>query len=166
MGQDRSKGSHDGDDPDVEILVKILKLGSFINTPMKDGVCDPAGIGQTELKIVMALAGEGALAGHDLSEIMGVAPMNVSRALSELRKLGWIEEAVDPANRRRKPVRLSTKGRAAYERLAPQFASVARSMVGSLSKKQRIEFAKSADLLIENMTGWITCHHRDVHWKP
>src|SRR5512139_2102424 len=86
------------------LLVRLLKLGSFVNGPMKDGVCDPFDMSQIEMKVLMALAGEGDLAGHDLVEIMGVPAMNVSRALAALRERGWIEDARDPDNRRRKPV--------------------------------------------------------------
>ena len=106
-------------DDSFDLLVRLLKLGSFINSPMKDGVCDPLGISQIELKVMMALAGEGALAGHDLVEIMGVPAMNVSRALATLRDKGWIEDAQDPENRRRRPVRLSAAGEQAYARTLP-----------------------------------------------
>ena len=46
----------------AHLLVRLLKLGSFISGPMRDGVCDPAQISSNELRVIMALAGEGALA--------------------------------------------------------------------------------------------------------
>ena len=76
----------------AHLLVRLLKLGSFISGPMRDGVCDPAQISSNELRVIMALAGEGALAGHDLVEITGLPPMNVSRAIATLRERGWIED--------------------------------------------------------------------------
>lgn len=149
-------------DDSYELLIRLLKLGSFINAPMKDGVCDPSGISQIELKVLMALAGEGALAGHDLVEIMGVPAMNVSRALATLREKGWIEDAQDPVNRRRRPVRLSAAGETAYARTLPAAQQVAQDLLGNLSAKQRRDLTLLSDKVIANMTTWIRAHHEGV----
>ncbi len=149
-------------EPRFEQLVRLLKLGSFVNGPMKDGVCDPSGISQIELKVMMALAGEGDLAGHDLVEIMGLPAMNVSRALVSLREKGWIEEASDPENRRRRPVRLSVAGAAEYERLHPAVEAVAEALLGGLSPAQQRQFAALSDKIIAAMTQWIREHHEGV----
>jgi len=151
--------------PQVALLVRLLKLGTLVNGPMKDGVCDPAQVTQLELKVMMALVGEGALAGHDLVEIMGAPPMNVSRALASLRKHGWIEDTVDPDNRRRKPVRLSPAGLEKYASMAPSLETVASALVGNLSAREAREFAKIGDRVIDNMADWITGHHGDVGMK-
>jgi DNA-binding MarR family transcriptional regulator len=149
----------------VSLLVQLLKLGSLVNGPMKDGVCAEADVSQIELKVLMALKGEGALAGHDLVEIMGEAPMNISRAIASLRKRGWIEDARDPDNRRRKPVKLSPAGTAKYASMTPMLEQVAIALVGNLSAKDRAEFARIADLIIGNMADWITGHHSEVGLK-
>ncbi|WP_088311113.1 MarR family winged helix-turn-helix transcriptional regulator [Novosphingobium sp. B 225] len=149
-------------DDQFDLLVRLLKLGSFINAPMKEGVCDPSGISQIELKVMMALAGEGALAGHDLVEIMGVPAMNVSRALATLRDKGWIEDAQDRDNRRRKPVRLSAAGEAAYAHSLPAAQQVARDLLAGLSPRQLRDLAGLSDKVIANMTDWIRAHHEGV----
>lgn len=154
-----SAPSADSQDDTFNLLIRLLKLGSFINVPMKEGVCDPSGISQIELKVLMALAGEGALAGHDLVEIMGVPAMNVSRALMTLRERGWIEDALDPDNRRRKPVRLSLAGEAAYAATLPAAQQVAADLLSGLTPRQRRDFAALADKVIGNMTAWISAHH-------
>lgn len=150
------------DDSTLALLIRLLKLGSFVNTPMKEGVCDPAGIGQTELKVMMALAGEGALAGHELASIMGIAPMNVSRALAGLRELGWIEDMPDEGNRRRKPVHLTSAGEAAYEALGPMLLGLADEVFGNLTTRERARFSQLADKVNDAMADWITSHHEDV----
>lgn len=149
-------------DDSFDLLIRLLKLGSFINAPMKDGVCDPCGVSQIELKVLMALAGEGALAGHDLVEIMGVPAMNVSRAIATLRDKGWIEPARDPENRRRKPVRLSAAGAEAYARTLPAAQDVAAALLTGLTARQRRDLAALSDKVIGNMTDWIRDHHQGV----
>ncbi|MDP3677176.1 MAG: MarR family winged helix-turn-helix transcriptional regulator [Novosphingobium sp.] len=150
---------------DVVLLIRLLKLASLINTPMNDGVCEPTGISQIELKVLMALSGEGELAGHDLVEIMGMPAMNVSRALAALRARGWIEDCADPHNRRRKPVRLTAEGRTAYDRLEPLLAAVAGALVGKLGKAERQRLGQTSDKLIAAMADWILGHHTEVRLR-
>jgi DNA-binding MarR family transcriptional regulator len=147
---------------EIDLLIRLLKLGSFINTPMKDGVCDPRGISQLELKLMMALAGEGALAGHDLVEIMGVPAMNVSRAAASLKTRGWVEDVADAGNRRRKPMRLTAQGEAEYAGLGPSLDAVAAALLGSLTARQKEQFARLSDQVIAGMARWITSHHDGV----
>jgi len=137
-----------------DLLIRLLKLGSMINAPMNEGVCRPSGKSQIELKVVIALAGEGAIAGHELVRIMGVPAMNVSRAIASLREQGLVEEAADPDNRRRKPVRLTEAGIATYAAIMPDMASVASALLGGLTARQRRSFATTADQIIAAMIGW------------
>ena len=146
----------------AHLLVRLLKLGSFISGPMRDGVCDPAQISSNELRVIMALAGEGALAGHDLVEITGLPPMNVSRAIATLRERGWIEDAVDPDNRRRRPVRLSDDGHEAYRRTQPYFDVVADALLSTLTLRQRQQLASLTDKVNAQLITWIRDHHAEV----
>src|SRR5262249_32710498 len=57
---------------EIDLLVAILRFASVISRPMRDGVADPAGFSSNELRILMALSGEGDSAGHDLAELMGM----------------------------------------------------------------------------------------------
>lgn len=165
MAKNASSCDNEADTDRLQLLIRLLKLGSFINTPMKEGVCDPAGLGATEFKVLMALAGEGALAGHDLVGIMGMPPMNVSRALAALKERGWIEDAFDPDNRRRRPVVLTADGWSAYERMQDDISAVAEALLGRLTRRQQREFAAIADAIVGSMADWITSRHADVKLK-
>ncbi len=147
---------------DLALLIRLLKLGSLINTPMIDGVCEPSGISPIELKVLIALSGEGDLAGHDLVEIMGMPAMTVSRALALLRGRGWIEDCADPENRRRKPVRLTVAGRDATDRLSPLLEAVARDLLAGLARAERQRLAQTADKLNDAMADWIVGRHAEV----
>lgn len=150
---------------DLALLIRLLKLGSMINTPMIDGVCEPSGISPIELKVLIALTGEGELAGHDLVEIMGMPAMTVSRAIAQLRERGWIADCTDPDNRRRKPVRLTAAGRDSADRLLPLLEATAGALLGGLGKAERLRFAQTADKLNAAMADWIVGHHAEVKLK-
>jgi DNA-binding MarR family transcriptional regulator len=122
---------------DIELLVSMLKFASLISRPMRDGVADPAGFSSNELRILMALSGEGESAGHDLAELMGMHAMNVSRALSSLHDMGLVEPVQNSSNRRRKPYRISRRGAAAHVALEPHIAQVARFLFGVLTAGER-----------------------------
>eukprot|EP01037_Dinobryon_pediforme_P008606 gene8606-8698_t len=146
----------------ADLLVRLLKLGSFISGPMRDGVCEPAEMTAAELRVIMALAGEGELAGHDLVEITGLPPMNVSRTIASLREREWIEDAIDPDNRRRRPVRLSAAGHAAYARTQPHFDIVAGALLGPLNPRQRQQLARLTDKVNAQLIAWIRDHHAGI----
>lgn len=145
-----------------ELLLKLLKLGSFVSGPMRDGVCEPAGVSLADLRVVMTLAAEGPLAGHDLVEITGLTAMNISRVLSDLRERGWVEDATDPDNRRRKPVALTAAGEAAYRATLPDFEQVAQALLGRLPARDRRSLGRLTDIVNVELVQWIHAHHAGV----
>jgi DNA-binding MarR family transcriptional regulator len=149
----------------VELLVQLLKLSSLINGPMQDGVADPNDITPNELKIMMCLGGEGALAGHDITDLMAIPPMNVSRALAALLDRGWIEPVVDPTNRRRKPVQLSAMGLKAHGAMTPDFGGVADYLLGTLTETERKAMTRASAKVISRMADWFEQYHAGTHLK-
>jgi DNA-binding MarR family transcriptional regulator len=143
---------------EVQLFIELLKLASLINRPMQDGVSTPNAISPNELRIVMCLGGEGALAGHDITEIMGIPAMNVSRALASLATRGWIEPAIDPANRRRKPFVLSEAGWTSYRAMTPDVSGVASYLLGTLTPNERESLSRAALKIIARMEDWPTDH--------
>jgi hypothetical protein len=144
----------DGVDDDAALLVDLLKLATFVSEPMRAGVAEPLDLGPTDLRIILALGGEGELAGHELSAIMGVQPMNVSRALVALHQKGLVEPGEDLANRRRKPFRLSPAGQAMYARSVPAMAEVSRNLFSGFAQRDRAAFRRAAARLLVRMTNW------------
>lgn len=141
-------------DGNVAMLVDLLKLATFIGGPMRDGVADPMGITATDLRIVLALGGEGELAGHELSEIMGVAPMNVSRAISGLMQRGLVEPGLDQSNRRRKPVRLTADGERLFGDTIPAMAQVGADLFKGVPQRDRDAFRRVAAAVLARIVRW------------
>lgn len=150
-GRDEDAGASGAE---VDLLVAILKLSSVINRPMKDAVADPEGATLNELRVLMSLGGEGDLAGHELAEVIGMPPMNASRALAALEARGWIEVAPDPANRRRKPYRISGAGLEAYRAMMPEFAAVARFLFDGIAPAERERFGATAHKIMRRIAAW------------
>lgn len=147
----------------IELLVQLLKLSSFINGPMQDGVASPNNLALNELKITLCLGGEGALAGHDIADIMGIAPMNVSRSLSSLLERGWIEPDDDPSSRRRKPFQLSALGWESHRAMLPDLSGVAVYLLGKLSVKETATLLSISEKIVDRMADWLEDHHAGLH---
>jgi len=140
--------------PEIRLLVAMLRFASIISRPMRGGVADPAGLSCNELRILMALSGEGESAGHDLAELMGMHAMNVSRALSSLRKMRLVEPAADTRNRRRKPYRVSTRGAVAHTALEPDISDVARFLFSAVTVRERAELERIIAKLDRQLMKW------------
>ena len=140
--------------PAEEVLVRLLKLAAVISRPMQDGVATPHGLSVNELRIVMCLSAEGACAGHEITHMVGIAPMNVSRALASLSRRGWIEPADDGAKRRRKPVRLSGRGIEGYRALGPDLNGIALTLVGRLNEAEGAQLGALADRVLASIACW------------
>ncbi len=139
---------------EVALLIDLLKLGTFIGGPMREGVADPLGLTTTDLRIVLALGGEGELAGHELCEIMGVAPMNVSRAITGLIERGLVEPGLDRSNRRRKPVRLSQDGERLFADTIPAMTSVGVDLFKGVPQRDREAFRRVAAAVLARIGRW------------
>jgi DNA-binding MarR family transcriptional regulator len=147
----RSKKTNHGD---IVLLVAMLRYASVISRPMRDGVADPAGYSANELRLLMALSGEGESAGHDLAELMGMQAMNVSRALASLHSMGLVEPTENSKNRRRKPYRVSTRGAAAYAAMVPHISQVARFLFGTLRARERAQLKQLLAKLDQRVSEW------------
>ena len=138
----------------VDLFVQLLKQASLISRPMIEGVAAPNGLSANELRIIMCLGGEGALAGHEISAIMAIPPMNVSRAVASLIERGWAETVCNPTNRRRKPVQLSAAGWAQHRALIHDVAAVATDVLGGLSANERATLGRITAKVIARMEDW------------
>lgn len=138
----------------VRLLIAVLRFASTISRPMRDGVADPAGLSPNELRLLLALGGEGESAGHELAELMGMNPMNVSRALASLTAMGLVESGDDVANRRRKPHRLSEKGWVQHKAMKPEIANVAAFLLQPLSPAERRMLRGLIDKMSARIDAW------------
>jgi len=91
---------------------------------------------------------------------MAIPPMNVSRALASLVNRGWIEPALDPTNRRRRPVRLSAAGSRACIAMEGDIDKVAHALLGMLSVGAATTLHETVDAVIARLEQWPAEHPR------
>jgi DNA-binding MarR family transcriptional regulator len=138
----------------VGLLIDLLKVATRIATPMRDDVADPEELSVTELRIILALGGEGDLAGHDLAELMAMPPMNVSRALAVLLETKLVEQVDNSANKRRKPYRLTQPGRAKFGSMAKRMAHVGEFVFEALDTEEMKQVGPILAKLDRHLCEW------------
>lgn len=150
------KNSPDNDASNIELLIDVLKVATRIAAPMIDTVADPEGLSKTELRIILALGGEGPMAGHDLAHMLALQPMNISRALSTLAGMGLVQQIDNAENRRRKPFALTDSGRAKFDALMPRMAEAGGWVFATLTAKERSVIGPLLKKLDAHLLEWET----------
>lgn len=139
---------------EIQLLISILKCSSLISMPMVEEVSEPNDLTRHELKVLVCMSGEGTMTGQEISQVMSMPAMNVSRALSSLHEKGWIELVDDASNRRRRPFRISAKGWRNYNGMLPCFRSVSSQLFASMNKKDRAELQRLMNLVNDQLDNW------------
>jgi DNA-binding MarR family transcriptional regulator len=152
--RDRMTQDNAGTQSLVDLQIQLLKLATLISGPMRSGLAEPGGLAVDDVKILMCLGGEGAMAGHEMSELLGIAPMNVSRAVSNLHARGWIERVSDGGDKRRKPVQLTPEGVAAFHAMTPDLGRIAEQLLGGLSAHERTTLSSATAKIIDQINAW------------
>lgn len=123
-----------------EILTRLLKLQNRLMAPFSIHLEKRHKISLTEFRMLMSIGRLGVTASHELVEQTGVNAMGVSRAIGELRRHGRVVVDVDPANRRRKTIQLTTKGQTLYDQMLPTTEKVADYLFEALRPDEIMAF--------------------------
>ena len=106
--------------------------------------------------------GEAGATARELRSRLGLDSGHLARQLRRLEDDGLVHVAPDPADRRRRTVRLSTRGRALLRRLDDRSEQLAERLIAPLTDRQRrrlTDALATADLLVRAATVEI----RPVH---
>jgi MarR family transcriptional regulator, lower aerobic nicotinate degradation pathway regulator len=135
----------------TEILGHVLKLYNRLLVPFSAHLEKRHKIGLNEFRMLMMIGRLGTTASHEVAELTGVNTMAISRAVALLRKHRRIEVTTDPANRRRKTLRLTPIGHALYEQMLPTTEKVARYLFEALRTDEIMAFDRFVKTVIEKL---------------
>jgi MarR family transcriptional regulator, lower aerobic nicotinate degradation pathway regulator len=133
------------------VLYRLLKLSNLISRPFFTQDAIRYRISMNELRVLMTLAPLRQAASHELVEVVGMHPMNVSRSVAELRRHGRVLQQRDPNNRRRKLLTLTPKGWTLYRKLIPHVQEVADTLFKNMSKKEMAVLSRLIDMMTAHL---------------
>ena len=107
-----------------------------------------------EARLVFEIGTTGASV-RELRDRLGLDSGYLSRLLRAIEERGLVEVRPDPADRRRRMVTLTRRGRATLQRLEDRSESHAEAMIEPLTERQRVRLSEAlatADLLVRAAT--------------
>ena len=143
----------------VGTLHRLLKLNNRLMAPFSTHLSHRYNISLNEFRLLMAIGRLGTSASHELAEHTGVNAMSVSRAVGTLQRHGRITVETDPANRRRKVLRLTGEGERLYAIMRPQTEKVADYLFSELTEGETGQLDTFVSRLIATLEA------RDEHGR-
>lgn len=133
------------------LMGRLLKLSNLVTRPFFVYFADRYALSLNELRVLMTLATMREAAAHEIGKAAGMHPMNVSRAVAALMRAGRIAAQRDPANRRRKILTLTPKGRELQLALTPHARHMADFLFDCMSPLEGEFFSKLLGKLIDHL---------------
>ena len=135
----------------ADILHRLLKLHNRLMAPFATHLEKQHRITLNGFRVLMLIGRLGVTASHELVELLGVNPMSVHRAVQSLHEQGRIAIELDPADSRRKTLRLTAEGQRLYRQMLPATDIVADYLFSLLSPQQVGQFDGMVTTLIQGL---------------
>lgn len=102
----------------------------------------------TDWRVLAVLVSRPGISATELSEILAVDKMSITRAVQRLLERGRIRATANPHDRRRLSLAVTSKGGALYDKIAPQAWNHQDRCLHDLSAAERAELGRLLDKII------------------
>ncbi len=112
-------------------------------------------LGQPMILFMLKEKGEGGqvAAQRELADALHVSPATIAVSLKSLEREGYVEKLADERDQRRKGVRLTAKGEAAFHRCIQVFQAVDQRMFEGFSPEEMDQLSGYYARMIRNLRG-------------
>ena len=128
---------------------RLLKLTSLVSRPFFGQIARKYALSLNEWRTIFVLASHPGISAIEISSHTGLQPMNISRSLAALRKLGNINEVPDPRDLRRTLVSLTREGVQAYQEIAESAREDTMRLFADVPPEDLEVFSRVVDQLID-----------------
>lgn len=133
---------------DQDLVSRLLRLVNLIAKPFFSEHASRHHLSINDWRVMMALAVRPGVAASDICEQTGMHPMNVSRSVARLARLGRVKRYTDAQDRRRNLLRLTPAGRAVFRSIAPSAQAREEEVRRTLSGRETVVLRALLDKLI------------------
>lgn len=127
---------------------RLLKLTNLMSRPFFAQFARQYAVSLTEWRSIVVLHNQPGSAAQDIAAATGLHPMNISRAVINLRKAGMVEEARDPQNHRRVLLWLTEAGEKLFDVMRPVSEKNANMLLEVLTREEQITLGQMLDKLV------------------
>jgi DNA-binding MarR family transcriptional regulator len=103
--------------------------------------------------VLMALGEAGPLGQQAVAELIGVDPRNAVPIIDALAEQGLVSREVDPADRRRRVLQLTMRGRSIVDELGSVGAEVEQDLLGPLNAAEQASLRDMLQRLLNGRPG-------------
>lgn len=136
---------------DEDLAYRILRLANLLAKPFHERYGARYDLSLAEWRIMMALAAHPKATATALADRTGMHIMNVSRSVARLVRMGRVLRETDRADRRRAVLRLSSKGRSIFQRIAPGAQARELAVRSALNAREAAALRHTLDTLIDRL---------------
>ena len=144
MAERRKTAAH----VDHDLVARLLRLVNLIAKPFFSTYASRYHLSINDWRTMLVLAAQSDLAASDICERTGMHPMNVSRSVAHLERLGRVRRHADARDRRRTLLRLTPGGRAVFRRIAPSAQAREEIVRRTLTRREAVVLRALLDKLI------------------
>ncbi|MBK6865377.1 MAG: winged helix-turn-helix transcriptional regulator [Ideonella sp.] len=138
---------------DQDLVFRLLRLVNLIAKPFFSEHASRYHLSINDWRVLATLAAGGELAASDICEQTGMHPMNASRSVAHLARLGRVRRGVDPRDRRRNLLRLTAAGRQVFDKIAPSAQQREEIVHGILGRAEADALRALLDKLIAGVAA-------------
>lgn len=128
---------------------RLLKLTNLVSRPFFGQIARKYELSLNDWRTIFVLANHPGISAIEISGHTGLQPMNISRSLAALRKLGSINEVPDPRDLRRTLVSLTREGVQAYQEIAEAAREDTMRLFADVPAADLEVFSRVVDQLID-----------------
>ncbi|WP_349370406.1 MarR family transcriptional regulator [Salinarimonas sp.] len=140
---------------DLSPAWRISFLANFFTGPIYARIQERYGLSRPGFVILFSLSQQDGLVARDICLVTGLPKNSISRAVTELEIEELIVRDTDAADRRAKPLNLTTRGRALLDEVVPLFEARQQAMLAALDEAEAAEFNRLMNKVVFAMPSWV-----------
>lgn len=107
-----------------------------VSTSVSDVYTDAFGLTVAEWRVMAVLGPHQSMSANEITNRSSMNKVNVSRAVSRLRKRGFLKQDIDGDDRRRSVLHLTEEGKDAFSLLVPMVREVEAQLLDGLTEEE------------------------------
>ena len=139
----------DGDARSTEAYASLVRAGQAVLAELDRCISASIDVKQPIFTALAVLDGAGeALTPSEIADRVLVASATMTATLDALERRGWVRRVANPADRRSVFVEITPEGRAVADQVLPGIRAVEKSMMSTLTMKERAQLVELLDKVL------------------
>lgn len=130
------------------LLADIHVVSNRIGRAFAAEVTAKHGLSIAEWRVVLSLKQQPDRTARDITRAWGMEKMAVNRAVRRLQAAGHVSGKLDPGDKRRRILRLTSSGQALYRKIEPSATARYREITADLSEREKSALSKTLAKLV------------------